>query len=48
MPNPNNPDEHECQMCHDNGYRPHSNDLCLCVVGSLRALGQALTPKEWI
>lgn len=30
MPNPNNPDEAECQTCFDSGYVPGTNRLCKC------------------
>lgn len=35
MPNPNNPDEHECRRCRDTGYL-QDDSLCSCVGGSLR------------
>lgn len=33
MPNPNNPDEHECKGCHDTGYDGADNPCRWCVGG---------------
>lgn len=41
MPNPNNPDEHECRRCHDTGYLG-DDSLCSCVGGSLRKAKQEM------